>query len=104
MILQDSTGKACKKTWKTKQFRQYPGNRNTKQQHQKAGLACAALKDPFFFRIKMRLSVIEGTNKLIDLINPDRPEVCSVEDPLLGPIVSRSKFKLSATKVFFVKE
>ena len=42
----------------------------------------------FYFRIKMRLSVIEGSQEtLVDLINPDRPEIFAVEDPLLGPMV-----------------
>ena len=37
----------------------------------------------------MRLSVIEGSQEtLVDLINPDRPEIFAVEDPLLGPMVS----------------
>ena len=36
----------------------------------------------------MRLSVIEATDHLTDLINPDRPEVVEVEDPLTGPMVS----------------
>ena len=35
----------------------------------------------------MRLSVIEGSDRLTDLINPDRPEVFEVEDPLMGPMV-----------------
>lgn len=36
----------------------------------------------------MKLSVIEASDRLIDLINPDRPEVFEVEDPLMGPTVS----------------
>ena len=35
----------------------------------------------------MRLSVIEASDRLTDLINPDRPEVFEVEDPLIGPTV-----------------
>jgi hypothetical protein len=39
----------------------------------------------------MRLSVIEGSQEtLVDLINPDRPEIFAVEDPLLGPMVRKS--------------
>ena len=38
----------------------------------------------------MRLSVIEGSQEtLVDLINPDRPEIFAVEDPLLGPMVRK---------------
>ena len=43
------------------------------------------------FRIKMRLSVIEASDRLVDLINPDKPEVFEIEDPLMGPKVSYSK-------------
>ena len=39
------------------------------------------------FRIKMRLSVIEASDRLVDLINPDKPEVYELEDPLMGPKV-----------------
>ena len=41
----------------------------------------------FYFRIKMRLSVIEASDRLVDLINPDKPEVFEIEDPLMGPKV-----------------
>ena len=36
----------------------------------------------------MRLSVIEASDRLVDLINPDKPEVFEIEDPLMGPKVS----------------
>ena len=39
----------------------------------------------------MRLSVIEASDRLVDLINPDKPEVFEIEDPLMGPKVSYSK-------------
>ena len=35
----------------------------------------------------MRLSVIEASDRLVDLINPDKPEVFEIEDPLMGPKV-----------------
>ena len=41
----------------------------------------------------MKLSVIEASDRLIDLINPDRPEVFEVEDPLMGPTVSKTHFR-----------
>ena len=43
----------------------------------------------------MKLSVIEASDRLIDLINPDRPEVFEVEDPLMGPIVSNPKHMIT---------
>lgn len=37
----------------------------------------------------MRLSVIEASDRLVDLINPDKPEVFEIEDPLMGPKVKK---------------
>ena len=60
----------------------------------------------FYFRIKMRLSVIEASDRLVDLINPDKPEVFEIEDPLMGPkviYIFRLNFQFDSDRHFSIK-
>ena len=52
----------------------------------------------------MRLSVIEASDRLVDLINPDKPEVFEIEDPLMGPKVIYMNFQFDSDRHFSITQ